>query len=212
MKKLFLIILLLGSVLFAAAPSPGPVSTFTVDLQPNWNMISVPLANAVVVENTCTGGVFYGFNPLTAHYVKGNINSDIQHVMRGFWFKNTLVGITTDSGGNVILNESGQPAYLPIPCHITFSGNQFGISDLHEGDLILHKGWNMIGSPSSSVLWADIKGSNCKTLRGPLFFNVNPDAGQFSNQFQGSDTLDSGRGYFVKVERTCALDISSKKP
>jgi hypothetical protein len=169
--------LFLGIIGFAAMPNIEEIeSSFTIDMREGWNLISFPVENAMIVENTCTGGVFYGFDPLTAHYVKKNLNSDLKKVMNGFWFK------------------------AESPCSITVTGSEvLNVSKLRVNERLLRKGWNMIGSASESLNWEEIKGA-CNVIYGPLWFDV-----ESTTSFLPTDTLEPGKGYFVKVDRTCWL-------
>ena len=182
MNKAYLIVLLVfASFAFAARPAPGPVVSYTIDLAQGWNLISVPVLNPEVVEDTCgsNGGLrnFYDFDPTDAHY-KRLSSVTAAKTFRGIWYKTDQV------------------------CSITVSGNQYNdLNGLGKKALHLKKGWNMIGSASVPLLWNDVKGT-CNVVKGegPFWFDAFS-----STSFWLSDTLEPGKGYFIKVDRNCQM-------
>jgi len=57
-------------------------------------------------------------------------------------------------------------------------------------------GWNQIGAPSQTVNIHDVIG-DCNLLSGPWRYN------SITKKYEKSETLDPGKGYFVKVENNC---------
>ena len=62
----------------------------------------------------------------------------------------------------------------------------------------LKAGWNMIGTPVSTVQFSDYAG-NCQVTSGP--WNYSPSAGQYAQ----SSMLEPGKGYWVNVAGACTL-------
>jgi plastocyanin len=69
--------------------------------------------------------------------------------------------------------------------------------------LDLHAGWNMISSPVGAVPLSSLQG-NCSITGGPWFYDgVTPPSG-----YSQPSTIESGKGYWVKVANACTMQAS----
>ena len=66
-------------------------------------------------------------------------------------------------------------------------------------------GWNHIGAPSQTAIFSNVKG-NCDVLSGPWKFNT------VTNQYEKSEVLEPGVGYFIKVKDNCRLSPEIPPP
>jgi len=86
-------------------------------------------------------------------------------------------------------------------CFVEVEGKPVVISDFPT----LNTGWNQIGSPSESVQFSTVAG-NCKVAGGPWKYNA------VTKQYEKSDYLMPGIGYWVNVESQCKLGESETPP
>jgi len=86
-------------------------------------------------------------------------------------------------------------------CFVQIEGKPVVISDFPT----LNAGWNQIGSPSESVQFSTVVG-NCKVAGGPWKYNA------VTKQYEKSDYLMPGIGYWVNVESQCKLGESETPP
>jgi hypothetical protein len=86
-------------------------------------------------------------------------------------------------------------------CFVQIEGKPVVISDFPT----LTAGWNQIGSPSQSVQFSTAIG-NCKVAGGPWKYNT------AAKQYEKSDYLKPGEGYWVNVESQCKLGESETPP
>lgn len=125
---------------------PGAETSFALNLENGWNLLSVPFQKGRVVSNTCSRSTAFTYDPASNQYVAMNLGSsaDASFGGIGFWMK------------------------ADAPCQIVINGNT-AVSDLSGKSLT--KGWNLLGAPDSGVVYSDVKGS-CVSESGPWGFDT----------------------------------------
>jgi len=86
-------------------------------------------------------------------------------------------------------------------CTLFVDGEPVTIDDLPG----LDPGWNQIGSPTESVEAPIIVG-DCKIVSGPWKYNPS------IKDYEQSDLLESGKGYWMNVEGSCGLGSELPPP
>jgi predicted RNA-binding protein YlxR (DUF448 family) len=99
--------------------------------------------------------------------------------------------------------ESGYGYWIKVvdDCVINIKGQKLTAREFPT----LTKGWNMIGAPGDPTVFDSMKGL-CVNEKGPLWYD--PSIGNYVSQ----DTLQPGRGYFVKVSESCKLGGEAPPP
>ncbi len=109
-------------------------------------------------------------------------------------------------GYNVLYSGQGYFTTQEEDCDFIIEGYKFTaehLGYLGSGNIYLgtgkYKGWNMIGAPSEPVNDFDLVEGNCPITSGPWGFDAD------NYKFVRTQTLEPGRGYFIKTTNDCEL-------
>ncbi|MBI5224201.1 hypothetical protein HY990_07315 [Candidatus Micrarchaeota archaeon] len=172
-----------GGKCVAKNPPPAPpASDVTLALVSGWNLLSSPFSAFKVTQNTCGNSIAYRYDASSNGYKTVDLSVGSHS--------------TLDGDGFWLRVSSG--------CELVLTGDvNSKISDL-EGKK-LSAGWNMVGAASESSSWQEVKGT-CASSSGPWSFDAS------NNKWVKASSLETGHGYFVKVERECHLGSGSMPP
>lgn len=161
-------------------PQKEPLVSIPIKLEGGWNLVSVPLVDAVFNPipkprfykdyDYCQDSDFiaiYGFE--NGQYKRLYSLSELEFG-RGYWFK------------------------MRRDCYLIVEGYERSIDDFPP----LSPGWNLIGSVTGVILFKQSTGT-CNVLSGPWSYNTT------TNQYELVGLIEQGKGYWVKVENTCEL-------
>lgn len=159
-------------------------SYYTIAVQPGWNLISVPFESGKLTATDCETNTLYTLNPVGRTYTKDNLKGKSWFGFEGYWMKSSK--------------------QCKLQFEVSAEDGFYGVSKLDEATgrfattLNLAKGWNMIGAPNGGTTFSEIAGT-CTLSSGPWRFN------SATNSWEKATTLESGKGYFVKVTEDCVL-------
>lgn len=163
------------------------VSYYTVAIQPGWNLISVPFESGKLTTTDCDSTTLYTLNPVGRSYNKENLNGKSWFGFEGYWMKSS-------KQCKLQFEVSAEDGFY-TSTKLDEATGRFATS------LSLSKGWNMIGAPHGGTSFSQIAGT-CTLSSGPWGFN------SAANSWEKATSLESGKGYFVKVTEDCVLGSS----
>jgi hypothetical protein len=159
-------------------------SYYTIAIQPGWNLISVPFESGKLTTTDCDTTTLYTLNPVGRTYNKENLNGKSWFGFQGYWMKSS-------KECKLQFEVSAEDGFYTASKLDSATG-RFATS------LKLSKGWNMVGAPHGGTTFSEIAGT-CTLSSGPWGYNSG------TNSWEKATTLESGKGYFVKVTEDCVL-------
>lgn len=169
-------------------------SNLKVRINKGWNLVSMPLGlQNGQCDNKC-------FGPESGTLVPGGETMGLGVVKNTCGDTESMNFWGFDAGNNEYEQHLPRAPYgywvkSDEKCSITVEGSQVEVSGTKLGE-----GWNIIGGPTRSEGFNEVKG-NCEIESGPWGYRTEG----IRTGYYETSKLDRGNGYFVKVADSCTL-------